>query len=129
MSARSERLKKLVDVQAKLKDLHEMRRAGFVARAAAAGEEAAEIAARFDRPGTLADLFPDLYARRVDSALRRRNEMLASARVEAGRVATATLRSNIFERNYREAVREEERKRQDRETLEAVERTSFDRGD
>ena len=122
MVSRTERLRKLVEVQGKLKAFHEMRRATALAEAAAAGREAAELAARFDAPDSLTDLFPDLYARAVERALRRQDQKLASAQIEAGHVATQTARTNMVERSWREAVRADERQAEDRATLEAVER-------
>jgi hypothetical protein len=122
MASRTERLRKLVDVQEQLKALHEMRRATALAEAAAAGREATELAARFDAPDSLTDLFPDLYARRVERALRRQDQRLASARTEAGHVAIQTARMNMVERSLREALRHDERQAHDRATLEAVER-------
>jgi hypothetical protein len=122
MASRAERLRKLVEVQEQLKAFHEMRRATALAEAAAAGREAAELAARFDAPDSLTDLFPDLYARGVERALRRQDQKLASAGIEAGRVATQTARTNMVERSWREAVRADERQAEDRATLEAVER-------
>lgn len=123
MASRTERLRKLVEVQEQLKAFHEMRRATALAEAAAAGREAAELAARFDAPDSLTDLFPDLYARGVERALRRQDQKLASAGIEAGRVATQTARTNMVERSWREAVRADERQAEDRATLEVVERT------
>jgi hypothetical protein len=123
MASRTERLRKLVEVQEQLKAFHEMRRATALAEAAAAGREAAELAARFDAPDSLADLFPDLYARGVERALRRQDRKLASAETEAGHVATQTARTNMVERSWREAARADERHAEDRATLEAVERT------
>jgi hypothetical protein len=122
MASRTERLKKLVEVQEQLKAFHEMRRATALAEAAAAGREAAALAARFDAPDSLTDLFPDLYARGVERALRRQDQKLASAGIEAGHVATQTARTNMVERSWREAVRADERQAEDRATLEAVER-------
>jgi hypothetical protein len=122
MASRAERLRKLVEVQEQLKAFHEMRRATALAEAAAAGREAAELAARFDAPDSLTDLFPDLYARGVERALRRQDQKLASAGIEAGHVATQTARTNMVERSWREAVRADERQAEDRATLEAVER-------
>jgi hypothetical protein len=122
MASRAERLRKLVEVQEQLKAFHEMRRATALAEAAAAGREAAELAARFDAPDSLTDLFPDLYARGVERALRRQDQKLASAGIEADRVATQTARTNMVERSWREAVRADERQAEDRATLEAVER-------
>jgi hypothetical protein len=122
MASRTERLRKLVDVQEQLKAFHEMRRANALAEAAAAAREASELAARFDAADSLTDLFPDLYARRIERALRRQDQRLASARTEAGHVATQTARTNMVERSWREAMRADERQAEDRATLEAVER-------
>jgi hypothetical protein len=122
MASRTERLRKLVDVQEQLKAFHEMRRANALAEAAAAGREASELAARFDAADSLTDLFPDLYARRIERALRRQDQRLANARAEAGHVATQTARTNMVERSWREAMRADERQAEDRATLEAVER-------
>jgi hypothetical protein len=127
MASRTDRLRKLVDVQEQLKALHEMRRATALAEASAAGREAAELAARFDAEDSLTDLFPDLYARRVERALRRQDQRLATARKEAGHVATQTARTNMVERSWREARRDDERQAGERATLEAVERNLLTR--
>ena len=127
MASRTERLRKLVDVQEQLKAFHEMRRANALTEAAAAAREASELAARFDAADSLTDLFPDLYARRIERALRRQDQRLASARTEAGHVATQTARTNMVERSWREAMRADERQAEDRATLEAVERKLISR--
>ncbi len=119
--SRKERLRKLVEVQEQLKALHETRRAGFLAGAAAADEEARAIAERFDAPDSLAALFPDLYHNRIAGALARRDERLDDARREAALIAAATARTNMVERAYRTARREDERQRGDRERLEIIE--------
>ncbi|MCG7504697.1 hypothetical protein [Mesorhizobium retamae] len=121
MSTRKDRLKKLVEVQEQLKALHEMRRAGFLAKAVAAGQEAADIAARFDAPDSLSTLFPEIYQQRIAAALAERDRNLEAARLETGNLATATARTNMVERAYRDARREHERQRSDRERLELIE--------
>lgn len=121
MTARKDRLKKLVKVQERLKALHETRRAGFLAQAATAGQEAEALAERFDAEDSLAGLFPELYHNRIANALKRRDESLDSARDEAGLVATATARTNMVERAYKVAARADERQRGDRERLEIIE--------
>jgi hypothetical protein len=121
MATRKERLRKLVEVQEQLKALHETRRAGFLAEAVAAGEEAEAIAERFDAPDSLAALFPELYHNRIAGALAKRDGRLEDARREAGLIATATARTNMVERAYRTARREDERQRGDRERLEIIE--------
>jgi hypothetical protein len=80
MASRAARLKKLVDVQAELTGLCEMRHAGLLAAANAADSEARELAERFDAPGSLAPLFADLYNRRIAQAIARREENLEKAR-------------------------------------------------
>lgn len=121
MSTRKDRLKKLVEVQEQLKALHEMRRAGFLAKAVAAGQEAADIAARFDAPDSLSTLFPEIYQQRIAAALAERDRNIEAARLETGNLATATARTNMVERAYRDARREHERQRSDRERLELIE--------
>ena len=111
MATRKERLKKLVSVQEQLKALHEMRRAGFLAEASSAESEAAELRERFDAEGSLSALFPEIYHRRIDQALMRAASNLDLASEEAGRVATATARTKMVERAYREVSRQDERDR------------------
>lgn len=121
MATRKERLRKLVEVQEQLKALHETRHAGFLAEAAAADEEAKALAERFDAPDSLGVLFPELYHNRIAGALARRDTKLADARREAALIATATARTNMVERAYKTARREDERQRGDRERLELIE--------
>ena len=126
MTPRKERLRKLVIVQEQLKALHETRHAGFVSAAAAAGQEAAELAARFDADESMSVLFPEVYNRRIGQALARKDENVALARDEAGRIATATARTNMVERAYRDIRRQDERDNADRERLEMIERKRQD---
>lgn len=121
MSARKDRLKKLVEVQEQLKALHEARRARFLADAATAEAEAEALAQRFDEAGSLSALFPELYYRRISGELARRDANLEDARREAGMAATATARTTIVERAYRHARDMDERQRADRERLELIE--------
>lgn len=118
MSAK--RLKKLLAVQEKLKALHETRHAMHLAAAVSAERDAAEIAARADRGDSLASLFPDIYSRGVANALTRAGIGRALAEEELKRVATATARTNLVERDYRDTLRQEERERSDRERLEGL---------
>jgi hypothetical protein len=120
-ATRRERLRKLVEVQEQLKALHETRRAGFMAEAAAADDEAKAIAERFDAPDSLAVLFPELYHNRIAGALARRDARLEDARREAGLIATATARTNMVERAYQAIRRHDERQRGEREGLELIE--------
>lgn len=122
MTTRVQRLRKLVVVQEKLKALHETRHAGHVAAAAAARAEAEELAGRFDADGTLAMAFPELYNRRISTALGTERASLAAAEAEAGRVAMATARTNMVERAWREVSRADERGRAERDLLELLAR-------
>ena len=97
------------------------RRATFLSNAAAAKQEAETLVETFDAPGSLSGLFPDLYNRRIASAIARSNADLENARNEAELVATATARTNMVERAYDEARRLDERHRSDRELLDLIE--------
>ena len=121
MTNRKDRLKQLVEVQEQLKALQEMRRAGYLAKAVVAEQEAADIAARFDAPDSLSALFPEIYQQRIAAARAERDRNLDDARREAGSLATATARTNMVERAYRDARRDDERQRSDRERLELIE--------
>ncbi len=121
MASRTQRLKQLVALQERVKEIHETRRAGFLAKAAAADRDIAEVLARRSDDGSLSDLFPDVYARFVDRtiAIRRENEDLAAE--EGRKVAAETARTNMVERSYREALRDDARKSEERTALDAVE--------
>jgi hypothetical protein len=121
MTSRKERLKKLVQVQEQLKALHETRRATFLSNAAAAKQVAEALVETFDAPGSLSGLFPDLYNRRIASAVARSEADLENARNEAELVAAATARTNMVERAYEEARRLDERHHSDRELLDLIE--------
>ncbi|TJW11602.1 MAG: hypothetical protein E5W82_17795 [Mesorhizobium sp.] len=120
MTTRKDRLKKLVKVQEQLKALHETRHATFLSAAAAAEAEARELVEHFDASDSLAGLFPDLYHRRIANAVARREANLESARQEAALIATATARTNIVERAYKDVRRRDDRERSDRERLELI---------
>ena len=102
MASRLERLKKLLAVQEQLKALHEVRHAGFVAGAAAAKQEAADLVDRFNANDSLSALFPDIYHRSIGSARAREEANRILAKDEATKLATATARTNMVERSYRE---------------------------
>jgi hypothetical protein len=121
MPSRSERLKHLVKLQQQVTGIHEMRRATHLAEAAAAAREAAEILERRSGEDSLSHLFPDVYARFVEKAVERRRRHEALAAAEGLKVAAETARTNIIERNWREALREEERKAEERAALDSVE--------
>lgn len=120
MTDRVKRLKKLLTLQEQLKAMHELRHAGFVAGAVAAKTEAAEIVERFNAEDSLSALFPEVYHRSIGSALSREEANMKLAAGEAAKVATATARSNMVERTYREARSADERERGDKERLEII---------
>lgn len=120
MSTRKDRLKKLVKVQEQLKALHETRHATYLAAAATADAEARELVAHFDSDGALSGLFPDLYHRRIANAVVRKDTNLESARQEVALIATATARTNMVERAYKEVRRRDERESSDRERLDLI---------
>ena len=120
MSARRDRLKKLVKVQEQLQALHETRHATFLAAASAAEAEARDLVGHFDQANSLSGLFPDLYHRRIASAVGRREANLESARQEAGLIAAATARTNMVERTYKDVRSRDERQRSDRERLDLI---------
>ncbi|MBZ9853670.1 hypothetical protein LB566_07660 [Mesorhizobium sp. CA13] len=120
MSTRKDRLKKLVKVQEQLKALHETRHATLLAAANAAEAEAKELVEHFDKDNSLSGLFPDLYHRRIAQAVVRQEANLEGARQEAGLVASATARTNMVERAYKDVRNRDERERSDRERLDLI---------
>jgi hypothetical protein len=122
MANRSDRLKRILRVQEQLKAMHEMRRANALRAAHGAAAEAAEIAAGKDADDSLSRLFPDLYERAIVKAHDKRDRHLETARQEADRIATETVRTDRVGQDYRAAVRVEERAAEERNALETVER-------
>jgi hypothetical protein len=120
MSTRKDRLRKLVKVQEQLKALHETRHATFLAAASAAEAEARDLVGHFDQTDSLSGLFPDLYHRRIASAVVRQEASLESARQEASLIAAATARTNMVERAYKDVRNRDERERSDRERLDII---------
>ena len=127
MTTRKDRLKKLVKVQEQLKALHETRHAGFLAAAVKAEAEAKELIEHFDTDNSLAGLFPALYHKRITDALGRQQQNLENARQEAALIATATARTNMVERAYKDVRRRDERDRSDRERLDLITQKQRDR--
>jgi len=120
VTTRVQRLKKLLVLQEQLKAMHELRHAGFVAGAVAAKTEADELVDRFNAEDSLSGLFPDIYHRGIGQALSREQQNRRLAEGEADKVATATARANMVERNWRDARTADERERGDRERLEII---------
>jgi hypothetical protein len=122
MATDSRRLRRLLVVQDKLKAVHEMRHADYAAKAAAAEKEAADLFAEMGKPDSFSRLFPDLYVRAARTALRREHHFKEKTSEEATAVAMETARFRMVEEAWRSARRQEERKEQEKEILEAVER-------
>ncbi len=120
MTTRIARLKKLLAVQEQLKALHEVRRAGFLAEAAAAAQEAIDLVAHFNANESASALFPEIYHRRVAAALARETANLSMAEKESARLATATVRTNMVERSYREVRKADDRQKGDSERLDII---------
>lgn len=127
MAPRTQRLKRLVRLQEQIKDLHEIKQANHLAQAAAAKRETSELLEALNAASPLPGLFPDIYNRRIGMAMERQERETRNACEQAGHVATATARTNIAERAYRDAARLEERENDEREQLETVERSVADR--
>jgi len=127
MVSRSDRLKRLVKLQDQIKMMHEMRHASHLSQATAAGQEVNELLESLNTASPLPGLFADIYNRRIGAAMTRQAQATAHADVEAGHVATATARSNVVERAYRDAARLEERTQEEKQVLENIERGLSDR--
>ncbi len=118
---RTRRLGELVALQRRLLAVHESRHAGHLAAVEAARAEVADLKSRADGDQSLSAIFPGLYSRRIDAALKRGEIARARADLEAKEIAAATLRTQRVEEAYRAARDADDRKRQERETLEAIE--------
>jgi hypothetical protein len=121
---RKKRLAKLVKLENRLKAFHESRHAGHLAEARNAAADAAEVSARFDDPGSLSALFPQVYHRKVESALAEQARALENAKKEERQIAAATVRTNRVGERYREAARTVEEERAARERQELVDRNA-----
>lgn len=122
MAQHPDRLKRLVRLQGQVKALHETRRAMHLSQAADAQKEAVELVEAQNASLPLAGAFSDIYSRRIGSAIERNRVNAGQAEEEAGRLVTATVRVNIAERAWREAMRLHERHEAEKEQLENVER-------
>lgn len=123
MVSRTERLKKLVEVQEQLKALHEARRAGYISAAIAAREDAADLARRSGTQSEISAVFPDLYNRGIERALARGVANDGLAEREAKMVAEVTVRTNKTEAAHRKSAAADDRERADRERLEMINRS------
>jgi hypothetical protein len=122
MTTDSRRLRRLLELQGKLKAVHEMRHADYLSRAMTAGKEVADLFAEMGNPDSFSRLFPDLYVRAARAALAREQRFREKAREEAAAVAVETARTGMVEDAWRAAQRQESRLEQEKEILEAVER-------
>lgn len=122
MATRTKRLRQLIDLQGKLKAIHETRHAGYLRDAAAAQTEADELAQLAGEASPLSGLFPGLHERRITRAHERKAEMTDLAHKEARKIAAEDARADVIRRNYRDAVRKEERASAEKEILEILSR-------
>jgi hypothetical protein len=127
MASRSKRLKQLVELQHKLKAIHETRHAIALKAAAEAQVEADEVAALADTGSSLGELFPGLHERRIGVAIARKADRTADAEKEAGRIAAANVRGDVVKRYHKEAVRQEERSAAEKDILEILSRPVADK--
>ncbi|MEO3384870.1 hypothetical protein [Mesorhizobium sp. CAU 1741] len=127
MTTRAQRLKRLVRLQSQIKALHETKHATYLAQAAAARKDATELLDALNTASPLPGLFPDLYNKRITAAVDREEKETRRADQEATRVATATARTTIVEKAYRDAFRLEEREAAEKDQLESVERRITER--
>lgn len=122
MGTRAQRLKRLVTLQEQIKALHETRHATQLAQAARAKQDASELLEALNAASPLPGLFPDVYNRHIGAAIDREAKAIDRAEKEKEHVATATARTKIAERAWREAFLQEEREAAEKEQLENVER-------
>lgn len=120
MASRVQRLQKFLEVQRQMKDLHETRRDAHLGAAVRAEQDASDIARRFDAAGTMATLFPDIYHRHAEAALRLAADQRLAAQAEADKVTAAALREKRIGEAHREAAGWEERRREERQQLETI---------
>ena len=126
MQSRADRLKRIVRLQRQIEALHETKRANHLSQAAAARQETAELVESLNAASPLPGLFPDIYNRRIGSAIEREERETRNAEDEARKLANATARVKIVEKAWKEAARLEERDAADKERLEIVERRFAD---
>ena len=122
MSRHTDRLTKVLTLQEKLKKLHETRQATHASNARMAQAEAEDIVTAFNAEGSLSSIFPELYHARVASASAARQQHLANAHVEAGRVAKASARADAVGRELNVSKRADARAAEERDQMEAVSR-------
>jgi hypothetical protein len=122
MAERSRRLQRLVKLQEQIKSLHELKHAQHLAQAGAAEKDTSELLEALNATTPMPGLFPDLYNRKIASAIDRQRHARELASAEAARLATAHARTNMATRAYEDALRLEERADSEREQLERIER-------
>src|SRR5690606_10292110 len=118
---RRKRLARLVILQQRLKELHEVRRAAHLRDVAAASAEVDMLLERLEAPDSLSALFPALYHERIARAIARREESLRKADAESAGIAAADARAAVADRARREAVRSHERSTEEKAILDMLE--------
>lgn len=128
MRTRRQRLQHLLELQKTVEGLQEMRLAGAIAENAAAEAEVVAML-RVAEEGKLADLFPDIYTRRIALAHERRAEAVVRAKEEGKKLTHETRRTSLVARSALQARREEERQVEERDLLERLSRRVGQDGD
>lgn len=121
MAKRSDRLKHLVGLQKQVAEIHEMRRAGYLAKAEEARRDAAAVIERGNEATSMSHMFPDVYARYVERAAERQRENEGLAAAEGVKVAEETARGRLLEKAWRESARDEDRHAEERAMLDGIE--------
>ena len=98
MRARARRFDKLLGLHATLEALGEARRAGHLAAAHAARQEAEALVRGFDDPQSLSALFPALYHARIGACLAQAEADEAAAIAQARKLAELRLRAGAIGR-------------------------------
>lgn len=118
---RSRRLKRLAELQETVKAVHEFRRAGHLAAAARAEDDAEGLREAAEQPSPLAGMTAALYPRYAAAAFARADAARVDAAMEAERIAIETARGERLDVQRRAAMRDEERDDEERDRLEALE--------
>ncbi len=121
MAQTRQRLEKLLALHGQLGRAHEARRGAHLAAASAAREEGETLRARFDAPGSLSALFPELYHQHIDRARAREAEAEAKAANEAAAIARLAARERLINQRLAEITRWEDRMRDEQVVLAWVE--------
>ena len=118
---RRKKLEKLLSLHGKLSASHEARRTACLAAAAAARCDAETLKSRFDAPGSMFALFPELYHERIARAQARETEERQRADEEGRALARLAMREKALKRHLDQERAWEARMGEERALLEWVE--------